>query len=63
MSEAEAIAAATGVAARTVPADDVGHLDVGAHADFLAVAEDPLADVSALREPDAVYRGGEPVGL
>ena len=63
MSEAEAIAAATGVAARTVPADDVGHLDVGAHADFLAVEADPLSDVSALRGPDADDRGGEPVSL
>jgi imidazolonepropionase-like amidohydrolase len=63
MSEAEAIAAATGVAARTVPADDVGHLDVDARADFLAVAEDPLSDISVLRDPDAVYRGGELVDL
>jgi imidazolonepropionase-like amidohydrolase len=63
LSEAEAVAAATGVAARTVPADDVGHLDVGAHADFLAVEADPLSDISVLRAPDVVYRGGEPVEL
>jgi imidazolonepropionase-like amidohydrolase len=62
MSEQEAIEAATGVAARTVAADDVGTLREGSHADFV-VAADPLSDIGALREPLAVYKGGERVSL
>lgn len=41
MSEAEAIRAATGVAARTV-ADDVGTLEAGDHADLVVFEERPL---------------------
>ena len=57
LSERAAIEAATGVAARTVPGDDVGVLAAGRYADFV-VADDPLSDVGSLREPLAVYRGG-----
>jgi imidazolonepropionase-like amidohydrolase len=57
LSEREAIEAATGTAARTVPGDDVGMLAAGRYADFV-VADDPLSDVGSLREPLAVYRGG-----
>lgn len=57
MDELEAIHSATRVAARTVPADDVGTLAEGAHADFV-VADDPLSDITALYEPTAVYKGG-----
>jgi imidazolonepropionase-like amidohydrolase len=60
MDETEAIEAATGVAARTLPADDVGVLREGAHAD-LVVADAPLSDVGALSEPVAVYSGAERV--
>jgi imidazolonepropionase-like amidohydrolase len=60
--EQAAIEAATGVAARTVPGDDVGVLEPGRHADFV-VADDPLSDVGSLREPLAVYKGGKRVEL
>ncbi|MFB6192043.1 MAG: amidohydrolase family protein [Haloarculaceae archaeon] len=59
----EAIRAATGVAARTLPDDDVGTLTPGARADFVALAADPLADVSNVREVVATYVGGEAVDV
>ncbi|ESP87798.1 metal-dependent hydrolase family protein [Candidatus Halobonum tyrrellensis] len=61
MSEREAIEAGTRVAARTVPDDEFGTLTPGMRADFLAFEADPLSDVSALRDPAAVYRSGERV--
>ena len=61
MSELDAIRAATCVARRTVPAEDVGGLDAGMYADFV-VADDPLSDIAALYDPTAVYKGGEQVG-
>lgn len=61
MSEAEAIRAATGVAARTVADDDVGTLEAGNHADLVVFEECPLEDVANLRTPAAVYKGGERV--
>lgn len=62
MDEGEAIEAATGVAARTVPGDDIGMLEPGRYADFV-VADDPLSDIESLREPLAVYEGGDRVDL
>ena len=61
LSEREAIEAATRVAARTVPDDGFGTLTEGMRADFVAFDDDPLADISALRDPAAVYRSGERV--
>ncbi|MFW5940118.1 MAG: amidohydrolase family protein, partial [Halolamina sp.] len=61
MSEHEAIVAGTGVAAETVPVDDIGTLTVGNHADVVAFEDSPLSDVSNLYEPSAVYKGGERV--
>lgn len=62
LSEQEAIEAGTRVAARTVPADDIGVLESGAHADFLVFEdEDPLTDITTLRSPDAVYKAGNAV--
>lgn len=63
LSEREAIEAGTRVAAQTVPASDIGVLEPGACADFLAFETDPLAEITALREPDAVYKRGTPVAL
>ena len=58
LSEREAIEAGTRVAARTVPAEDIGVLEAGARADFAVFETDPLADITALYDPDAVYKGG-----
>ncbi|MFB6126614.1 MAG: amidohydrolase family protein [Halolamina sp.] len=61
MTEREAIEAGTRVAAETLPENDLGTLVEGARADFVAFADDPLADISALREPAAVYKNGDRV--
>jgi len=61
MSEHEAIRSATGVAARTLPDDDVGTLTPGDRADFVALGADPLAGVSNVRAVVATYVGGDRV--
>lgn len=61
MTEMEALKAATTVAARTIPDDQVGAIAPGNYADFVALDADPLADVSALRETNTVYKGGRTV--
>ena len=63
MSEHEAILAGTAVAARTVAPDDIGTLAPGSHADLVVYEESPLADISNLRDPSVVYKGGERVAL
>ena len=63
MSEREAVRAGTGVAARTLPDDDVGTLTEGDHADVLVVDGDPFADISALRDVATVFKGGAEVDL
>jgi len=65
MSELEAIAAATSVASRALDWDDeIGSLAPGKYADFLVLADDPLAELSILLQPDTIRRvvkGGETV--
>jgi imidazolonepropionase-like amidohydrolase len=61
MDEHEVLQSATRVAAGTVPADDLGTVEAGARADLVALDADPLADVSAVRDVETVYRDGEPV--
>ncbi|WP_254543112.1 metal-dependent hydrolase family protein [Halomarina pelagica] len=61
LSEMEAIRAATSVAARTVPGDEVGAIEAGRYGDLVALGSDPLDDVAALRDVEAVYKGGEAV--
>lgn len=56
----EAIRTATAEAARfTVMEGDFGTVREGARADLIVVSADPLADVGALRRPDAVMLLGE----
>ena len=61
MSEHEAIVAGTKTAAETVPADDLGTIEAGNHADLVAFESSPLSDITNLHEPSAVYKGGERV--
>ena len=63
MAEMDAIRAATGHAARTVPADDIGTLEEGNRADLFAVPGNPLDDITALRAVDTVYKDGSPVEI
>ena len=58
MDEMDAVRAGTSVAARALGDDSIGALEPGREADFLALSSDPLADIGALREIEAVYRGG-----
>lgn len=60
MSSEEAIEAMTASAADIVGLD-VGVLEPGKFADLLVVEGNPLEDVSLLREPTAVLKGGEVV--
>jgi imidazolonepropionase-like amidohydrolase len=59
MTTKDALAAATGDAARAIGlAETNGRLAVGLRADLLVVDGDPLADVAALRNVHAVYLEG-----
>jgi imidazolonepropionase-like amidohydrolase len=64
MDEHDAIRAGTGVAARTLPDDDLGTLEPGNHADFVVLDRNPLDEITALRESiRTVYKGGEEVSV
>jgi imidazolonepropionase-like amidohydrolase len=58
MTPATAIVAATTNAADLLGVNDIGALRPGFHADLIAVAGDPLADVKALKNVDFVMKGG-----
>ena len=64
MTPADALASATSVAAEVCGVADVaGTLEPGKDADILAVAGDPLADITAIHDVVAVYaRGRQAVG-
>ena len=61
MTPATAIVAATTNAADLLGVKDIGALRPGYHADLIAVAGDPLADVKALKTVDFVMKGGRQV--
>jgi imidazolonepropionase-like amidohydrolase len=61
LSTLEAIAAATGDAARVMRAPDIGTIAAGKLADLLVVDGDPVEDLGALRRIVLVLRGGEQV--
>ncbi len=64
MSPVEALAAATGLAARACGLDDrTGRLAPGLQADLLVVDGDALVDVTALQQPRLVLAGGRDVPL
>jgi imidazolonepropionase-like amidohydrolase len=59
MTAAQAIAAASSVAARAIRSDDVGAIAVGKHADLAIWDGDPLEDIGVLRSaPRDVYLAG-----
>lgn len=61
MDPIDAITAMTGTAAETIGLEDAGTLEAGSYADLLVIEGDPLEEVSLLREPTAVMKGGEVV--
>ncbi|WP_247003631.1 metal-dependent hydrolase family protein [Halosolutus gelatinilyticus] len=60
MDEHDALQSATRIAARTIPADDVGVLEPGNRGDLLGLGSDPIADIGAVRDVEAVYVDGGP---
>lgn len=61
MAPADVLRAGTSVAADVIGTDDVGVIEVGRQADLLVTATNPLEDISTLRDPLAVYKGGHQV--
>jgi imidazolonepropionase-like amidohydrolase len=61
MTPATAIVAATTNAADLLGVKDIGALRPGYHADIIALAGDPLADVKLLKTVDFVMKGGDVV--
>ncbi|PRB63871.1 amidohydrolase family protein [Microbacterium sp. MYb45] len=58
MTSLDVMRSATSSAAELLGADDLGVVEVGARADFIATDADPTADVAALRGIDWVMQGG-----
>jgi imidazolonepropionase-like amidohydrolase len=61
MTTREILLSATSVAADCLNLDDVGTLEPGKWADFVVLAQDPLADVQALHSVQDVYVAGNKV--
>lgn len=61
LDRAQALMAATSVAARVLGLTHVGRLEAGFCADLLLLGADPTADLSTLANPLAVYAGGKRV--
>jgi imidazolonepropionase-like amidohydrolase len=61
MTTREILLSATSVAADCLNLDEVGTLETGKWADFLVLAQDPLADVQALHSVRDVYVAGNKV--
>ncbi len=61
LSPSRILASATRDAAACLRLDDVGTLEVGKWADFVVVAEDPLADIANLRSIESVWIAGNRV--
>jgi imidazolonepropionase-like amidohydrolase len=59
MTPAQAVHAATGLAAELLGMQDqIGSVEVGKFADLVAVPGDPLKDVTALQNVNFVMKGG-----
>ncbi len=58
MTPLQAIQAATVVAADLLGTKELGHLEPGAHADLIALSNDPLKDITALQRLRTVLKGG-----
>lgn len=61
LTPAQILATATRDGAACLELDDVGTLEAGKWADFIVVAEDPLADIMNMRSIESVWIAGNPV--
>ena len=61
LTPAQALHAATGVAAECLNLDDVGTLEPGKWADSLVLGEDPLQDIGATRTLERVFIAGQEI--
>jgi imidazolonepropionase-like amidohydrolase len=61
MDPMDAIVAMTGRAAEVIGLENAGTLEPDNYADLLVLDENPLEDTAALRNPEAVLKGGEVV--
>ena len=61
LTPAQALRAATGVAAECLSLGDVGTLEPGKWADFLVLGEDPLRDIQATRTIERVFIAGQEI--
>jgi imidazolonepropionase-like amidohydrolase len=59
MTPLQAIRAATTVAAELIDVDDRGRLEAGLFADVIAVAGDPLTDITVTEQVRFVMKGGQ----
>jgi imidazolonepropionase-like amidohydrolase len=58
-SAMNALQMATAEAARALGLDaEIGTVETGKRADIILLADDPLQDIRALRQPELVFRGG-----
>ena len=61
-SPMEALMAATSISAETIGLGDlIGTIDPGKEADLVVVGSDPLKNITALREPKLIMKGGRVV--
>ncbi|MCF3139547.1 amidohydrolase family protein [Paenarthrobacter sp. AR 02] len=60
LSPAQALTAATAEPARVFGLGDRGRVDVGLRADLILVSDNPLADITATRSIERIWRGGTP---
>lgn len=62
MAPMDVIVTATAINSRIIGAEDeIGTLELGKYADILILDGDPLADLSAVKDVHAVYKGGKRV--
>jgi imidazolonepropionase-like amidohydrolase len=57
----DAIFAATRNAPDLIGSNDIGAVKAGRYADLIAVAKDPLMDITELERPLFVMKGGETI--
>jgi imidazolonepropionase-like amidohydrolase len=63
MTSSEILLSATSDAAKCLNYLDIGSLQMGKWADFVVLAQDPLADITATRSLHSVYVAGNQIEM